>query len=192
MRIVSESIADYIDLNYNIQLFDDIKELEKVEELVINRFNYSMEEALFYPNELKYFKNLKRITFVNFNISDDIVNILNMLPNLSELYFDSCYDSSINSLKIEKIYIESTKYDLRKLKNPKELIIQNGGTIDINNIKSNNLVKLTLLNTNIKNCVQLKNIKCSLKIIGCTGDDIDEISSLDMVQYDSNEYKKII
>lgn len=192
MKIVSESIADYVDLNYDILFFDDIKELEKVEELVINRFNYSMEEALFYPNELKYFRNLKKIVFVNFEISDDIINSLNMLPNLSELHFDCCFDISSNFLKVEKIYMESTKYDLRKLKNLKELIIENCGVIDVNDIILNNLAKLTILNTNIRNAVQLKEIKCSVNIIGCVVDNIEEIRCLDNVKYDSNQFKKII
>ena len=50
MRIMSESIADYIELNYDIEEFNDISELSKVEELVINSYNYSLDVALFYPN----------------------------------------------------------------------------------------------------------------------------------------------
>ena len=37
MKIVSESIADYVDLNYDIHFFDDIKELcHFIEEAVAN------------------------------------------------------------------------------------------------------------------------------------------------------------
>ena len=66
MRIKSESIADYINLNYDINEFDDLKKLDKVEELVINSLNYSLKNAFFDSNELNYFKNLKECTFINF------------------------------------------------------------------------------------------------------------------------------
>lgn len=71
-----------------------------------------------------------------------------------------------NSINIEKLYIESSNINLKSIKNIKELIIIDCDTLDINDIKYNNLEKLTVLNTNIINSTSLRNLNCKIEIIG--------------------------
>ena len=183
MNIKSTSIADYIELNYDIETIKDSKELEKVEELVINNLDYSLEQAPFYPNELTYFTNLKKCTFMNFEITDEIINILNNLK-LQVLTLDNCTCITDVKLNAEKIIIEVSRVNLETI-NSKDLTLIECGKIDINK----NTKKLTILNCNIKNATQLKQLKCQL--IGCALDDTT-ITNLENIICNPKQYKKII
>ena len=187
MKIISESIADYICLNYDIEEFEDINELEKVEELVINGLNSSLETASFYPNELSYFKKLKRCTFMNCEITDEIINNI----NLKELILDNCTCNTNTVLDIEDIYIELSDINLKKVK-PQRLTILEDKRIDISDIINNNLKELTLLNCNIINSKLLKELKdCKIELVGCTLDD-ESVIQLDNIKYNPNRFEKII
>lgn len=189
MRILSESIADYIDLNYDIEEFNDISELDKVEELVVNNYNYSLDIVLFYPYELSYFKNLKECTFMNFEIADEVVDNLNKIC-LKKLSLDNCSCIINNKLNVEKLFVELCNINLNKIY-VHDLTMLECGTIDICDL-NNDLDKLTLLNCDIVNSSLLKNFKdCKIELIGCTLDD-DLILSLENVKYDSNRYEKIV
>ena len=149
MKIISESIAEYIELNYDIEEFNDIKELEKVEELVINNYNYSFDIAVFNPYELSYFRNLKKCTFMNFEITDEIIDNLNKI-NVEELTLDNCNCNITNTINVEKLYIEVSSVTIKNI-NAKEITILDSGTINIGNL-NNDLKELILLNCNIINC----------------------------------------
>lgn len=190
MKILSESIADYIDLNYDIESVNDIKELEQVEELVINNYNYSLDIAPFYPNELSYFKKLKKCTFINFEITDEIVDNLNK-TNIKGLTLDNCTCIINKNLNIENLFIEVSNVNFKNINNLKELTILESGNIDINDIKQNNLEQLTILNTNIINSTELKKINCNIELIGCELDNEEIINELKNINYDPNKYNKI-
>ena len=189
MKILSESIIDYIILNYDIELFNDKNDLENVKELVINKYNYSFDEFLFYPSELSYFKNLEKCTFVNFDITDDIVRNLNNI-HLSELALDNCKcDISVN-LDIVRLFMELSKVNLNKMNKLEELTVLDGGTIDINDIINNNLKKLVLLNCTVINSGLLKEKKdCNIRLVGCVIDDESIINSSNIV-YNPKRYVK--
>jgi len=189
MKIKSENIADYIDLNYDINEFESLKELDKVEELVTNSLNYSLEVAPFYPKELSCFRNLKDCTFINFEITDEIIENLNK-TSLKKLSLDNCKCTINNELNVERLYVEISNVNFKKI-DAEELTILECGTIDINDLNKN-IKELTLLNCNIVNSNILKNFKnCKIEIIGCTLDDAS-VKELENVKYDPNRYEKII
>ena len=188
MKIMSESIADSISLNYDIEEFNDISELDKVEELAINSYNYSLDIASFYPNELSYFKNLRECTFMNFEITDEIVDNLNKI-NLKVLSLDNCRCIINNRLSVDRLFVEVSNVNFKNIC-VKELTVLESGTIDISDL--NDLSELILLNCNIVNSSLLKNFKdCKIELVGCTLDD-DSVKELENVKYDPNRYFKII
>ena len=188
MKIMSENIANYIDLNYNIKEFNDIKELEKVDELVINSLNYSLEIAPFYPNELSYFKNLKECTFINFEINDEIINNLNNI-NLSYLLLDNCRCPISKKIEVDRLFVECSTINLKNI-DTQELIILDSDTIDINDLDKN-IKKIRILNCNIINSSLLKNfINCKIELVGCKLDD-ESIIDLENVKYDPQMYVRV-
>ncbi len=188
MKIMSESIADYIDLNYDIEEFNDISELGKVEELVINNYNYSLDVAPFYPNELSYFNNLKECTFMNFEITDEIVDNLNKI-NLKELSLDNCRCFINSMLKVDRLFVEESSINLKNI-DVKELTELESGTVDISDL-NNNISELILLNCDLVNCSLLKNFSnCKIELVGCTLDD-DSIIDLENVKYDPQMYVRV-
>lgn len=188
MKIMSESIADYIDINYDIEEFNDISELSKVEELVINSYNYSLDIAPFYPNELCYFNNLKECTFMNFEINDEIINNLNNI-NLRELSLDNCKCSINSRLKVDRLFVEGSSINLKNI-DVKGLIVLESGTVNISDL-NNNMNELTLLNCDIVNCNLLRNFSnCKIKLVGCKLDD-ESIINLENVKYDREMYVRV-
>ena len=189
MKILSESIADYIELNYDISSFSDKNELEKVEELVINRYNYSLEECSFYAEELSYFSHLKKCTFINFEITGEVVETINQL-HLTELILDNCDCILEDYLRVEKVFIESSNVSFPYLICNELVVLENDG-LDIDDIIHNNLTKLTILNTPIIHSKQLINASnCDIEIQGCSLDDYS-IKDLDNVNYNPEKYCKL-
>ena len=190
MKIMSKNIADYIDLNYDIEEFNDIKELYKIEELVINSLDYSLEVAPFYAAELSYFKNLKDCTFINFEITDEIIDNLNK-TSLNELSLDNCRCIVNKNINLKRLQIEMSNVNLKNIKT-QELIIVECGTIDINDIINNELKELKIFNCDILNSELLSNLEdCKIEIMGCTLDN-ESVKKLEKINYNPNKYEKII
>lgn len=188
MKIMSESIADHIDLNYDIEEFSDISELDKVEDLVINSYNYSLDVASFYPNELSYFNNLKKCTFMNFEITDEIVGNLDKI-NLKNLSFDNCQCATNNILKVDRLFVEVSNINFKNI-DVRELVVLESGTVNIADL-NNNIRELTLLNCDLVNCSLLRNFSnCKIKLVGCKLDD-ESIKYLENIMYDSKKYIRI-
>ncbi len=189
MKLLSESIADYVELNYDISSFSNKNELDKVEELVINRYNYSLEECSFYEEELSYFSNLKKCTFINFEITGEVVEVINQL-HLEELVLDNCDCILEDYLRVEKVFIESSKVSFSYLICNELVVLENVG-LDIDEIIHNNLTKLTILNTPIIHSGELRKLSnCDIEIQGCSLDD-SSIKNLDNVNYNPEKYCKL-
>lgn len=186
MNLLSTSIKDYIELNYDIENID-INNINMVEELVINMYDYGMDIAPFYPEELLYFKNLKKCTFINFEITDNIIEALNKLY-LKELSFDNCTLNNKINLNIEKLYVESSIINFKTISNLKELVILECNEVNLKDINKD-LKQLTILNTNIINSDELKKFNCDIEIIGCKIDN-NEITQQKNIEYNPNKYEK--
>jgi len=187
MNLLSTSIKDYIELNYDIENID-INNINMVEELVINMYDYGMDIAPFYPEELLFFKNLKKCTFINFEITDNIIEVLNKLY-LKELSFDNCTLNNKINLNIEKLYVEASIINFKTISNLKELVILECNEVNLKDINKD-LKQLAILNTNIINSEELKKIDCNIEIIGCKIDK-NEITQQKNIKYSPNEYNKI-
>ena len=188
MKLMSESIRDYISVKYEVV---DDNDFNKVRDLVINRYDYSLNDVYFNSKELSYFTNLESCTFTNFEINDEIVENLNKL-NLKELILNNCILKSNNVINVEKIVISFSNVDLKKFKNIKELIILECGKVNIGDIIGNDLDELKILNCEIINSKMLCKFEtCDIEITGCKLDD-ESIKELDNVVYESRRYDKVL
>ena len=159
------------------------EELEQVEELVLNPYDINEEYHELDLDILKYFKNLKTISFSNLLITDlDFENLYKM-PNLTSLNFDKCTFENINKitslnlleLSIINCDIEdfSFVYDLNTLKS---LSIINGN-LSLSNI--NNLKDLVFLEISSSSVTDIE--KLSLPLLEELYIDKTNINNLDIV-----------
>ena len=147
MSLMSENIVDYISLNYDKNV---INKLEEVDNLVINKYNYSLDTASFFPNELSYFKNLNSCTFMNFEITDEILANLRV-TNIRELILDNCICKNTLDFNIESLVFDMTNADLKQIKDVKRLALIECGKIDIQDICNNSIEELKIIEISINN-----------------------------------------
>ena len=190
MEIQSENIKKYLLNNLDIPDEDniDIKDIYKIENININRLNYKLEEAKFFPEELAYFKELKECSLSGFLITDDIKKNLSKLEKLKTISFDHCIYSGNEKIKnkMKNINLNCSNYNLAYMFDKKnyteKILLKDVIEVDINRIcEFINLRELILLNCDIKNSnllISLKSLK-KLKIIGCKLDNYDIISKIE-------------
>lgn len=209
MEIKSENLRKYLIYNVNLENENVInkEDLLRVEDLHISYFNNSLKEAIFYPEEISYFENLKKIHFSCFKITDDIISNLNKLKNLKTIIFDNC--KTVSGIKlnnnITKIYMELSDLELlsiiNKKTNVKKIYLEDVNNVDIKKLNEyENLEELTLLNSNLCNCfyfVYFRKMN-NLKIIGCKLDNLEVIERLKhnlsnkiKISYSTKRYYKI-
>lgn len=91
MNIKSESLIDQIEfvLNKNISEvnLDDLKLIKKIN---INRFDINKKINTFDFTDLLYFNSLNEINFYDFEINNELINILFSVKSLSTLSFTNC------------------------------------------------------------------------------------------------------
>jgi len=202
MRILSKSICDYIDLNYDINAYGEVNEekLLGVGSLIINNYDYSMNPLIFYPNELSYFKMLKSCTFMNFEISDDILRGIDLLSGLNKIVFDGCFNACQYALRnnVESIALRCSDSSLVRIGNEdvvRSIVVDDCQSLDISDIiKYHNLESLVVYNCDIKNSIMLKSFKNISEIIfnGCRLDDDSIVHELENIIRISKNYQKII
>ena len=202
MEIQSENIKKYL-IN-NLDLKDEgnieLSDILKIEELNLNRLNYKLKEAKFIPEELGYFKELRKCSLNEFLINDDIKKNISKLEKLEKLTLNHCiitgYDKITNKLK--QIYLNYSNFEFVNILECKEslekMTLKNVINVDIENIsKFANITELELLNCEVKKfefITNLTNLK-KLKIIGCNleKDDIKEkINSNIQLNFSKNEF----
>ena len=93
-------MIDDIELNNLIKMNNYALDLSKIKTLKIDfLFNYK---------ELLKIRNLEELRFNSIEIEDELLEILNVLPNLKRLYFINCDIHNLDILndKLELLYIE--------------------------------------------------------------------------------------
>ncbi len=128
MKIVTDSIIDTLEIVCNKNI-DEIKneDLFKIESLNISKFGIDDQILNTNFNELNYFLNLKKLSIVGCNITNDEINIINNLNNLEYLSFINCdFEGTCNcfkSISVDNLVLNNTnnfpfKYlnDLKYLK----------------------------------------------------------------------------
>ncbi len=194
-------MIDDIELNNLIKLNNDALDLSKIKALKIDfLFNY---------NELLKINNLEELRFNSIEIEDELLEILNVLPNLKRLFFINCDIHNLDILndKLELLYIErcmlSDISEINKFTNLKSLSLVEIPEVDLNKISIikkienlnfmnssivnedsfinlNKIINLCISNTNVKNIDTLIGIDSLKKLV------IDEdiySSNLDVVNY---------
>lgn len=194
-------MIDDIELNNLIKLNNDALDLSKIKALKIDfLFNYK---------ELLKINNLEELRFNSIEIEDELLEILNVLPNLKRLFFINCDIHNLDILndKLELLYIErcmlSDISEINKFTNLKSLSLVEIPEVDLNKISIikkienlnfmnssivnedsfinlNKIINLCISNTNVKNIDTLIGIDSLKKLV------IDEdiySSNLDVVNY---------
>ena len=194
-------MIDDIELNNLIKLNNDALDLSKIKTLKIDfLFNYK---------ELLKIRNLEELRFNSIESEDELLEILNVLPNLKRLYFINCDIHNLDILndKLELLYIErcmlSDVSEINKFTNLKSLSLVEMSEVDLNKISIikkienidfmnsrivnedsfinlNKIIKLCISDTNVKNIDTLIGIDSLKKLV------IDEdiySSNLDVVNY---------
>lgn len=194
-------MIDDIELNNLIKLNNDALDLSKIKALKIDfLFNYK---------ELLKINNLEELRFNSIEIEDELLEILNVLPNLKRLFFINCDIHNLDILndKLELLYIErcmlSDISEINKFTNLKSLSLVEIPKVDLNKISIikkieninfmnsrivnedsfinlNKIINFCISNTNVKSIDTLIGIDSLKKLV------IDEdiySSNLDVVNY---------
>ena len=168
------------------------EELEQVEELVLNPYDINEEYHELDLDILKYFKNLKTISFSNLLITDLDFENLYIMPNLTSLNFDKCTFENINKiaslnlleLSIINCDIEDFSF-IYGLNTLKSLSIING---NLSLSKINNLKNLVFLEISSSSVTDIE--KLSLPLLEELYIDETNINNLDIV-FDLSNLKRL-
>lgn len=168
------------------------EELEQVEELVLNPCDINEEYHELDLDILKYFKNLKNISFSNLLITDFDFENLYKMPNLTSLNFDKCTFENINKitslnlleLSIINCDIEDFSF-IYGLNTLKSLSIING---NLSLSKINNLKNLVFLEISSSSVTDIE--KLSLPLLEELYIDETNINNLDIV-FDLSNLKRL-
>lgn len=149
MDIKSKEIKKYICYKLMKKETEEITEddLNKITFLNLNYKNFKDEINEYDFNDLKQFKNLKELTLNGFEIKDEIIENINLIPNLEILVINH---SSVNTSK------EITN-------NLKTLVITYTNSNDLKNFKMHetleNLQMISCENVNIDDLISFKCLK---------------------------------
>lgn len=108
----------YVSILLNIYDRDlTIEDIEKVEELNLSFYDFSGEPNDIKTQEFKYFKNLRTLRMIDFDLNEDDFNILGTLNNLENLELNDCIILDENSIsKLSKLRrIELRNMDIKSL-----------------------------------------------------------------------------
>lgn len=164
-----------------------IEELDSIKSITLNNLDNNGEQISYDFLDFQYLKNIKELTLNGFLVNSEIIKLLNSLNNLENLTLNHCsfeandvIFSSIENLIVTYSHFLNLSI-FRALDRIKTLQFINISEIDIKDIKfAKNIESLSIHNSNIKNCSELKdfiNLK-QLKIDGSLVDDPDFIDSL--------------
>ena len=202
MQILSENIKRYIINNLSLKDEEnfDISDIYKIEEINLNRVNYKLKEANFIPEEISYFKNLRKCSFNGFLINDDIKKNLSKLENLEVLEFNHCIITGYFMIKnrVKQINIKHSNFEFINIiedkTNMEKMILKNVINVDMKKISEfTNIKELNMLNCEVNNSYFINSLKRlnRIKIIGCKLDKDDIIDKIDKnveVIYSKNKF----
>lgn len=202
MNLESENLRKYVIYNTDLKLGDEItiEAIESMDYLTIKRLNAKMEEAVFVPEELAYFKNIKTCGFSGFTIRDNIKENIEKLNKLNFIKFDHCRYRGKNGINnnIEDIELNCSEFGLfcmcNNKTNLKNVFLKDVEEVDVEEIvKYENIEKISLLNCEVKNAnslLKLNKLK-TIRIIGSKLDNKEVVEKLKEkvdVTYSEEEY----
>ena len=160
-----------------------LEDLDKIEDLTLNKYKLNNSPNDIDLKELNLFKNLKTLTLINFNIRSKDIEAINKNKNLWAVQFSKCIfedaipiNTGVKYLIID--YCKEIKYELINNNRTTRII---GATVDLDLIKQTNQIeRLFLQNCDIKNERTLLNYT-QLKYLNIDGSRInsDILNNLD-------------
>lgn len=135
---------------------EEINNLEQIEEICVQDINLMEKKLNIDLKEISKLKNLKRLSLKFFDITDEVVDVLNNLEYLEEIEFDICNFKTEKNMSDKILYLsvynctEFKNKIINNCKNLLELEIVHSGLININELREfSNLKFLRLSDCNV-------------------------------------------
>lgn len=172
----TKTIKDLLEIKFGYKEKYTLEELNMVEILTINRFNYNKNLIEVDFNDLKFFLNLKELTINECIIDNEIINILSNCINLRTLLLLNCeiiqnVNETFKNLSVKNLVINNTNIDINILNN-----------LNLNSLVLSNIEINYKLNLNVE----------ELDIQRCLFNDIENfnIDSINKIKISYSQYKK--
>lgn len=153
---------------------------KNIKELTLNFKNFIGEEIQY---DITYFENLDKlqtITLNGFIIDDNIIEKLNYLKKLKTIIFNHCKFNNRIKLEndIENVIITYSNIEnlniFKNIDKIKSIELIEIGEVNVNNfIEMENLIKLEIYNSKIKNSIKINDFS-NLKTLKLDGSLVDE------------------
>ena len=151
------------------------EDLDRIEDLTLNRYKLNGLENDIDLKELKLFKNLKTLTLINFAINIEDVERINKIEPLWAVQFSRCsFEGAVPiNTKVKYLIIDYCKYINYELINNNRTVRIIGAEVDLSSIKqSDEIERLFLQDCDIKNADELAKFS-TLKYLNLDGSKID-------------------
>lgn len=146
-------------------------DFSNVEDLTLNKYKFNGKENDIDLSELRYFKNLKTLTLINFQIDKEIIKSINDNDFLWAIQFSSCKFKDIIPVKQEVDYLildYCENINLELINNNKTVKII-GSEVDLKQLKQMDKIEsLYLQDCKIKNTEEILKYK-KLKLLNLDG-----------------------
>lgn len=188
MLINSQEIDKYIHnfllKSYMMELKKD--DLDKVKNIVLSKYNVKHEIVEYDYSDLSKLSNLEKCSIEFLEITDELINNINMLKNLRTLEFNSCEIKTVEKVKnnLNKILLQNMEQELFLIFEGNN--IETIEVIDFKNIdlsilsRFTHLKNLYIYNSSIINFSKILDMK-SVEVLKLDGSEIDDEVVFNMI-----------
>ena len=171
------------------------EDLDKVKKIVLSGQNFDGEKIICDFNDFIYLKNLESCTLEFFDITDEIISILESLKNLNTLTLNHCKfvvneikNASISTLIISHVDTSNVP-KLIECGNLETIQFISTGIVDITNFTElKSLKNVYIYNSETKNFSTIKELP-NLERLGLDGTKIDDEHVLDEISTSVDVHK---
>lgn len=168
-------------IKLNLKKYDGIlsdSDLKLVKELNLTNKTFSGKSKNINLDFLRFTNNLEKISIQHFDISNNVIDILNSLNNLYSIEFSFCkfnFKNNLENKKLQSIYINCCSVkDYSKIKLTRNFTIIGENKLNLKILENkSNVENLSLNNCNINNFKYIKDFY-NLKILNLDGSVFDE------------------
>lgn len=127
IELKSNELKEYVylklDKDRNLPIYDS--DIEKFKEITLNGFDLLDEPTDVTIFDLVFFNNLELCTFINMNISEKEIDVLNNMKNVEFIQFSNCIFPKDKKVKLEKlkhlVFDNCLRVEIPKFNESKEL-----------------------------------------------------------------------
>lgn len=199
IELKSNELKEYIYLELNKNKAEPIydEDIAEITELQLNTLDLIGEPTDITIFDLVFFKNLKTLTLINMNITDQEINILNKLQNLNFLQFSECTFSNNKKLKLNLIDLVIDECSNVSMNNWNEIFtlkslhIVNCNDVNLKGIENfKNLSEVYLQNLNLDNIDEIQEM-INLKYLNLNGSEINNLDKIKKMKNIEIEHEEI-